>query len=155
MKRSVVIIQGLQVAFVGLAVWNLLSLKLASSPLEFTWIGVLVPSSLFALHGSGLATSFWKGSLEQRQRWAIRLALIPLGCVVVWWLLLAAADSMRWDRSPYRWFFVQNGNLPANEIFGSESPLVIAIVWHSLAASLGVPLWFIFWRQRRRTSGTG
>lgn len=155
MSRSVVIIQGLQVAFAGLAVWMLLDLKLASSPVEFTWFGVLLPSSLLVLHGSGLAMSFWKGSLDQRQRWVIRLALIPLGVVVAWWLLLAAADSMRWDRSPYRWFFVQDGDLPANEIFGSAWPLLVVVFLHSIAASLGAPLWFILWRQRRRMSGVG
>ena len=156
MKRSVVIFQGLQVAVACLALWVLYDVKASNKTVEFTWLGVVLPCGLFALHCSGVLTLKLKLTAVHRQSAFIVLTLLPIAGVVLWWITLFVADANSWcgtgnGHNCLRLFFIRSGRLQPNEIFGSSWPLFVYSGLQSIAALLGIIPLAIVWFDSRRS----
>jgi hypothetical protein len=134
----IVLVCGLQVILATVALWVLYSAKASSEqfsrqydgrPLEFTWFGLLTPVALSLTIGlSAVVNGLFRRSA--RSRWVTSFALLPIGLVLAWWLILLTGD--------YKSFFVQSGALQPNEIMGASWPLFVVVVLLSLAALLGI-----------------
>jgi hypothetical protein len=138
----------LQVILAAVALWVLYDTKASSEwlsrhqagkpPLEFTWIGILMPVVL-SLTISLCAVLNAPSRRSARTRSAASLALLPIVLVLSWWLALLVMGCKS--------FFVQSGALPPNEILGPSWPLFIVVALLSMAAVLGAIFLVLNWRD--------